>query len=325
MRRPTVLALTVLLALTACSSPTASVAPTASNGTPRSSSEATFEPSQSTEPSPSTGPSEAPSARPSIGTMQVFPPGAAVEVAVAELNMRRRPDTSARRLETLKRGDVLIVSPIDNIGFGFGPVAADGYTWYPVMKLQVPGPDGQLPPLPTYPILIGTEADAGWVAADDGSRPYLTAMRPRCPTTEDLETVEGMLPAERLACFGDPIVLEGTFGCGGCGGILVGTYKPKWLATPVEYDFLSRDAAERLGPLAVRFPPDGPPKPAIGSIIRVTVHIDDPRSTNCAMTEADDTGDITVKVDPRTAVLFCRERLVVDTYEVIGTDPDFPG
>jgi hypothetical protein len=255
----------------------------------------------------------------------VFPPGAAVEVAVAELNMRRRPSTSAKRIETLKRGQVLIVSPIDNIGFGFGPVSADGYTWYPVMKLQVPGPDGKLPPLPTYPILLGTEADAGWVAADDGSKPFLVAMRPRCPTAEDLANVEGMLPAERLACFGDPIVLEGTFGCGGCGGILVGTYKPKWLATPVEFDFLSRNASERLGPLAVRFPPDGPPRPAAGSIVRMTVHIDDLRSMKCTMTEADDTGAITVKIDQRTAALFCRERLVVDSYDVTGTDPDFPG
>ena len=27
--------------------------------------------------------------------------------------------------------------------------------------------------------------------------------------------------------------------------------------------------------------------------------------------------------DPANAVLYCRERFVVDSYEVIGTDPDF--
>lgn len=320
MRRPTVLALTVVFALAACSSPTASVAPTA----PAPSSEATLEPSPSIEASASVAPSEAPSAEPSIGTAQVYPPGAAVEVAVAELNMRRRPSTSAKRVETLKRGQVLIVSPIDGIGFGFGPVVAGGYTWYPAMKLQVPGPDGKLPALPTSPILIGTEATAGWVAADDGSRPYLTALPPRCPTTIDLPNVQGMLPAERLACFGEPIVLEGTFGCGGCGGTAPGEWKPGWLASPLEFDFLSVNPNERFGPLALHFAPNGPDRPAAGSIIRVTVHVDDQRATRCTLSELAETGDL-APIDARTAVLWCRERLVVDSYDVIGTDPDFPG
>ncbi len=32
----------------------------------------------------------------------------------------------------------------------------------------------------------------------------------------------------------------------------------------------------------------------------------------------------TVEIDVRSAVLYCRERLVVDSYEVLGVDPSFP-
>jgi hypothetical protein len=133
-----------------------------------------------------------------------------------------------------------------------------------------------------------------------------------------------MLPAERLACFGEPFVLQGTYGCSGCGGAVAGTFKPSWIASPLSYGFLSVNAAERLGPLALRFPPAGPAEPAAGKIIRVTVHVDDPRATKCVMAEPDDAG-VMRAVDARTAVLECREQLVVESFEVLGTDPGFPG
>ena len=320
MRKLNAALLACALVAGACASPTSSDGPSA---TPGSSVDASIEPSPSAEASLGPSPSAA-SAEPSIGTLQVFPPGAAVEVAVKELNLRRKPSTSAKRVATLQRGEVLLVSPIDFFDFGFGPVKANGYTWYPVVKLPVAGPDGKLPPLPTAPIRVGLEPVSGWVASDDGARPFIAAVQPRCPTTVDLASVDGMLPAERLACFGAPIVLEGTFGCGGCGGINPSSYKPKWLIDPLTGSFLTVDVAKGLGPTWLRFPPDVPPQPADGSIIRVTVHVDDPRSTNCSITLADASGTPTEVVDARTAVLFCRERLVVDSYEIIGTDPDFP-
>jgi hypothetical protein len=320
MRKPSAL-VALAFALTACSSPTASVSPTPGLATPAT-GEATLEPSA--EASPSAAASVEPTTQP-IGEFQVLPPGAAVEVAVKELNLRRLPTTSAKRVDTLKRGEVLITSPVDQIDFGYGPVNANGYTWYPVVKLQVPGPDGQLPPLPTAPIQIGAELVGGWVAADDGKRPFITALPPRCPTTVDLENLEGMLPAERLACFGEPILLEGTFGCGGCGGVNPSSFKPKWLIDPFYGSFLSSDPSERIGPTWLHFPPDGPPQPADGSIIRVTVHVDDPRSTKCSIALADSSGAPTIEIDARTSVLLCREQLVVESYDITGTDPSFPG
>ena len=84
------------------------------------------------------------------------------------------------------------------------------------------------------------------------------------------------------------------------------------------------DVSERLGPLTLRFAPDGPPRPDAGSIIRVTAHVNDARSARCTIKELGE-GDSLVPVDPATAVTVCREQLVVDSYEVLGTDPEFDG
>jgi hypothetical protein len=257
-----------------------------------------------------------------VGTLDVLPPGAAVRVVVSELNIRRKPSTSAKRITTLKRGQILVISPSDGYSFGWGPVSANGYTWYPMIEIASSTP-GTLDPLPTYPIPIGAEPISGWVAADNGSKPYVEMVAPRCPTTIDLTNVEGMLPGERLACFGEPIVLQGTYGCGGCGGASAGVYKPSWLASPLNFNFLSVDAKVRVGPLAIHFPPSGPAAPAAGSIIKVTLHVDDSRSSRCTGSDIDQ-NNVRVVVNPASMRTWCREQLVVDSFEVIGTDPNFP-
>jgi hypothetical protein len=311
----------VALALAACTGPSASVPPTGP-ASPGSSVAGSPLPSGSVP--PSIAPSAEPSASPGPpSAFQVLPPGSAVQVRVAELNLRRNPTTAARRVEILERGDLLVVSPSDFVIAGYGPISADGYSWYPVIKIDVFDGDGELDPLPTHPIPIGAELVSGWLATDDGEDRFVRQLDPRCPTTTDLPNVSGMLPAERLACFGGaPIVLQGTFGCGGCGGAVAGRFEPSWLASPQNFDFLSEDVAEGFGPLALRFRPSGPARPAAGSIIRVTVHVDDARSTRCTMAELGE-GDTLIPLDPATALLFCREQLVVDSYELLGTDPEF--
>lgn len=238
---------------------------------------------------------------------------------MAELNLREGPSTNSDRIEILKRGQVLIVSPYDGVWFGAGPVRK-AYTWYPVMKLQTGDADGDLPALPTRPILIGTEVEIGWIATDNKEVQYVKALPPRCPTTIDLANVAGMLAAERLACFDGPIVIEGVFGCPNCGAELTGDFDPIWLNYPQSLDFLSVDPSEHVGPTVLRFPPGGPERPAGGSIIRATVHVDDPAAAGCSI-------DINGAdpVPPQTASLFCREQLVVDSYQVIGMDADFFG
>jgi hypothetical protein len=312
----------LVLLLGGCSTPTVSETPAASQGA-AATSEASPVASQTAEATvlPTTSATPSPSPTTGVGTLDVFPPGAAVTVVVDELNLRRKPSTSAKRIGILKRGRILVISPSDYISLGWGPVKANGYTWYPVID-TVGTADGTLDPLPAYPIPIGAEPISGWVASDNGSRQYLEAVAPRCPTTIDLGSVEGMLPAERLACFGEPITITGTFGCPGCGGAIAGTYKPAWLATPLEFDFLSSNPAERVGPMAVHFGPGGPDRPPAGSRVTMTVHVDDPRSTKCQM--VDGAGADAVTIDKRTAIFYCRERLVVDSVQNLGPDPSFP-
>jgi hypothetical protein len=277
----------------------------------------------SAQPSPSGPPPSAPpTAAPTAATFDRLAPGAAVEVAVKDLSLRRLPTTSSKRLAVLDRGDILIVSPGGGVFAGWGPVVANGYHWYPVIRPQVYSTDRGLPALPQLPFTEGPFV-SGWVAAGDSSRAYLVPLPPRCADPRDLTNVSGMLDAERLACFEPgPFVLEGTYGCGGCGGVTIGTFKPDWLANPFEANFLTVDVTTGLGPVSLHFRPVGPEPPAAGSIIRVTVHIDDERSSRCEMTGIDSNG-ASVRIDARTAVLWCRERLVVDSYEVIGTDPNF--
>jgi len=313
------------IVLAACSGPAALASPPGGSFPGQSASpEPVAIGGPSTPPSPSpAATSPAPSAAPSFGTPQIFPAGAAVAVAVADLNIRNNPTTSAKRIATLKRGELLIISPTDQLSFGWGPVTANGYTWYPVMRPRGASTT-KLDPLPKAPLDVADGPPvAGWAASDNGKQPYLLAVAPRCPTTVDLRNVEGMLPAERLACFGAPFELTGTFGCGGCGGAVAGEFNPFWLASSMEFDFLSLHAKTRLGPLAVRFPPDGPARPAAGSIVRVKVHVDDARSTTCVMKEMTDSGKLAA-VNSATAVSYCRERLVVESVVVLGTDPDFP-
>ena len=59
-----------------------------------------------------------------------------------------------------------------------------------------------------------------------------------------------------------------------------------------------------------------------GSILRVTGHFNDARSVDCVVAPGDP-GQERVAND-LAAEWYCREQFVVDAWEVIGTDPDYP-
>jgi hypothetical protein len=160
------------------------------------------------------------------------------------------------------------------------------------------------------------------VASGDETEDFVALLDPRCPSRPvALVTVEAMVPWEHLACFGaEQLSLEGTLGCGGCSGSYTGTFEPSWLAFPFTGAFLSVDANARIGPLALRFAPGGPQPPPHGSIVRVAAHFDDAAARGCTVSP----GEPPTPIDTRTAELYCREQLVVEILEVIGTDPDFP-
>jgi hypothetical protein len=311
----------VVALLVACSNPPASpggsMPPTASDG-----------PSAATSPVPgSDAPSAAPSAPASIVPLPSEPlafdqliPYQAVRVAAVELNIRELPRTTAKRLAILKQGDILIIT-------GIAPVRANGFNWFEVMRVvQAPG---SLPALPAYPLDAETGLVAGWVAAGNANAgDFIRALPFRCPDTIDLTSVGGMPPGERLACLGGATIeLLGTYGCSECGGMVHGSYEPEWLASRLEFGLLSVAPETRFGPLAIHFPPEVA-EPAIGSVIRVRGHFDDPRSADCRVAEIapDQVGpaESLVPVEQGSARLWCREKFVVESYDDLGPDPDFP-
>jgi hypothetical protein len=246
----------------------------------------------------------------------IIPPGSVARVLVDGLRIRHEPSTGSTLIDELPSSQLVAVGFAPGAG-SWGPVDAGGFAWYPVRRL---GDLTELPPLPGG--VLELEGEFGWAAAGDEAGPYLELVPPRCPPRPvDLATVEAMQPWEQLACFGsEQITLEGAFGCGGCGGLVPGTFEPEWLAHPLNAQLISVDPQTRIGPFALRFAPGGPGVPEPASIIRATGHFDDAEAAGCTVAP----GDPPAPVNPQAAELYCREQFVVESIEVTGTDPDFP-
>jgi hypothetical protein len=279
--------------------------------TPEPSEEPADEPAPTEEPEPTEQPAPAPVDDEPNG---VLPPGSAVRVIVESIKVRTGPSTENVILGTVDRGELVLIS-WTSLGRGFGPVVAEGFIWYPVSPLgttELPEIGTSLPP-------AGSTA---WAVVGNGTEDFVEPVAPRCTDGDpDLATLETMFEWERLACFGDrSITIEGVFGCGGCGGYQPGIYEPSWLASPMSYDFLTVDPEGYVGPFVLRFAPNGPERPEAGSIIRVTGHFDDAAAADCVVKP----GVEKTTIDPVVENLFCREKFVVESYEVIGFDEGFP-
>jgi hypothetical protein len=308
----------ILLALVLSRSPETAGGPPAS---PSPSVPETADPSESPVASPNS--SEAPSEEPSAteeptpvveAPEGVLPPGSIARVVVDSVRVRAEPSTSADEVGTLARDELV------GLGFSYligdwGPVEADGYSWYPILALGTK----DVPPV-TEP--IDRSETSGWVAAGDGSDAFLELVPPRCVAGDpDLALLEVLLPWEQLACYGNrSITIEGTYGCGGCGGLYPGIFEPNWLASPLNFDLLSVDPNERIGPFLARFAPEGPERPEPASIVRVIGHFDDTAAVGCTVAP----GEPSEAIDGVVAELYCREHFVVESYEILGVDEDFP-
>lgn len=312
-----IVALAVPLIVSCARLPGASSAETGNPATP-----AATAPTPTSGPTPTAPSSSRPPAAPLVA-------GTAARVIADRVAVRVGPQHDAATVAVLNLGDVVIVDQpwmlfdLGHVsGDGWGPIEADGMTWHHIRQV-VPGPDGGLPALPDKVRALhvnGTGID-GWIATGDGGGAYVMPFPVRCPETIDLATVSAMLPGERLACFGDKtLTLEGTYGCGGCGGIGAGIFEPRWLAYPLSGVNLSVDPAIELGEPLLFFAPDGPTPPSIGKIIRVRGHLDDSRAASCRIAIDLEDGS-SAPIRPITgdhAVEFCRQRFVVESFDVIG-------
>jgi hypothetical protein len=242
--------------------------------------------------------------------------GVAVRVVVDRLNIRwQAPSTSADVIGTVTRGKLLAASG--------PPVRADGYLWYRGALIE----SADLPALPAELVPPGDGLN-GWFAAGKDAVSYVEVLDARCPRVVDLDNVAAMVGGERVTCFGGrSIELEGTYGCPACTSDIFGTFEPDWLANPnVGGQFLSATGRSDGSGMLLRFPPQVTP-PAFGSIVRLRGHFDDPAAMTCAIAPDyfwDDATDPHPAPDAIAHEL-CRQQLVVESYDVVGADPDFGG
>lgn len=319
MRAPAAVLAILALVVAACG-PGASVPP-ASSPPGSAASTASAAPLSTGDPGSSSVGSTPPSSAPIMPTWTPLPVesvlvNAAVTVLVDRLNMRETPALKAKSLGIVEVGDFLLIRED-------GPFVSEGYSWYQATFL---GKAGEPPVLGVD--LAHTDGLSGWIAAAKGSAPYVRQLNPRCPPTIELASVEYMLGAELLACFGsNTIELSGTFGCSGCGGAAAGTFEPAWLAYPLNGNFITHyPVGDGLGPFAVRFAPAGPVAPPPGSVVRVRGHFNDPAAETCRISVIDPlrpTGDHFVDVSTAAARLVCAQQFVVESVDVLGTDPGF--
>lgn len=281
------------------------VVPTA----PPPSADASIEPSIPL-PTPTAGPS-APAT-----TYAVYPEFAYVDrfvmrVAVNDLNVRRKPSTSAASEGKASKGQLFMVYD--------WPISANGYTWY-FGYVQLTNEPGVIPSLPAGYSVGYDEVLAGWMATGTEDTPFLTPVGPRCPDVRDLLNVGNMLGSERVACLGsNSLTLEGIYGCEGCGGAVAGTFEPAWLASPLDTGFLSTSLVDPAAALSLHFAPGGPALPAQGTRLRVRGHFSDDRAATCRITELGEGDAAGGPIANAAAEQWCRSKFVVDSYEVIGS------
>jgi len=219
---------------------------------------------------------------------------------VDHLRIRDTPSLAGKVLATLDQWSRLQISSNPT---SLGPVTADGYDWYLVLYEAITGE--------TF----------GWAAAGDPATPFLATLKPRCDKRAGVILTE----YEQLACLGSgPVTIEGTYGCGGCGGFAAGTFQPPWLADPINGVYTLRaKPGQGIGQIDMHKQPDaGIELPAEGAILRVMGHFDDAAASTCFIAPLE--GEVSVPADERATLLYCRERFVIDSFEQIGTDPSFP-
>ena len=254
----------------------------------------------------------------------ILPAGSVVEVTADGLRVREEPSTSSPVLATLPAGEALYILATPNL---LGPIEAEGYDWYLVMHAQ------DWHGWPEHPPGSGDGPSAdprtsGFVAARSGSESFVALEPVTCPAgTVDIHTIYAMIPWARLACFGDrQLTFEGTYGCGGCGGLAPGTFAPAWLIHPINFNLLQPPYAEghrAVEILVLRDPPEGPALEDVepGSVLLVTGHFDDPLAVDCVIAPGGPGEE--QPAHEGAAELLCREQFVVESWEVLGTDPDF--
>lgn len=274
-------------------------------------------PASESEPTPSATaatasptPTVAPSATPGVALPDgLLPAGSVITVTGDGVRIRDEPSLDAEITGTMNAGDAAYVE--DSIYPG--PVLVDGYAWY---RVHYVGGDDVWP----WQDLAPDNYVRGWVAAGSDTERFVELAEVSCPTEDvTLRMLAFELTAwERLVCLhAAPFVVEGTYGCDGCGGVTPGA-SPTWLADVTQHAPIA--GQYRYYPyIGVAVPP-GTETPENRDIVRATLRVDDPAADTCTFTPDPEGTVPTLDIDPDAVRIFCREQLVLDAFEVIGTD-----
>lgn len=272
--------------------------------------------SASTSLAPAT-PSPTPAALPAPN--QILPSGAMLRVTGTGLRIREAPSLAAAIVTTAGVGEILYTTaPMDP---RLAPRAADGYDWYPVEYAADYQGWPELPP--------ADERIIGYVAARSAAEWFVELIEPACPSAvPDLATLVELTPYERVACLGArSVTLEGTYGCPACDSLSHPyVMEPAWLAAwHLHLSWFAPGWEDPSPGLIVVVTPPGVPEiteAERGRVLRVTGHFNDPQAQACTITPQAAAGPAAAP-HPEAVEWYCRDRFVVERWEVIGTDPDF--
>jgi hypothetical protein len=245
----------------------------------------------------------------------LLPPGAVVVTTGEGVRIREEPTTSAEIVATMSAGDSAYVQDVIRAG----PFEADGYEWYPiayaggedVWPWQDVAPDGLV---------------SGWVAAGDDTRRFVDLAEVTCPTEPPTLEVLALELTDwaRLVCLsGTTVTLEAADFCrqegfGGCGGTTPGA-QPVWLADVTQHAPMVPPGNFGYPFVRVAIPPELLPAYddlPLGRVLRITLHVDDPVADTCALSAEPDEAGRTA--DPEAVRVYCRERMVLESFEDIG-------
>lgn len=239
----------------------------------------------------------------------LLPAGSVITMTGDGVRIRDEPSLNAEIIGTTMAGDAAYVE--DSILAG--PVRADGYEWY---QVAYAGGDDVWP----WQDLAPDGYVTGWVAAGSDTERFVDLAGVSCPTddvTLRMLALE-LTPWERLVCLhAAPFVVEGTYGCDGCGGVTPGA-SPTWLADVTQHAPIA--GQYRYYPFIRVAVPPGTETPQDRDIVRATLHVDDPAANTCTFTPDPQGTTPTLDYDSEAVHIFCRERLVLGAFEVIGTD-----
>lgn len=217
----------------------------------------------------------------------VIAPMASVEVASSDQGFSVYFNRSvADSLSGIRPGERLVVVS--------GPIADGGRDWYRV----------EWSPSREHPALFG------WAYLEDAGRSLVRIAEPDCPTRPDIATLVGLLPAERLDCYGGEQLVISPARIRSETPDLEVEGEPGWLAefSPLR---LYGAADWREGSVEVHAAPELAAAIPLDEWLEVELHLDDPAARGCSRRFV---GDHAESVSPETSQeqeLRCREALVV--------------